>query len=695
MPARCRSHILVHVNSPRLRPAGIRTTQSGSITEILPRQRPAGAWKLRLLACLLFALPPGLGADDGARFLAAWQAAARGDRPAFRQGLSGLQDYLLYPYLRYEDLRDRRRQVGDEEMASFLAAHADWAFAASLRKSWLRTLAREQRWSSLLTYAADAGEAEVACAYADARIRSGATDGLVSAAQALWAVGHSQPEACDPVFAWLRQQGGITPELAWTRIRRAMEERQPRLTRYLARFLPEADRIWADRWFQQDQGGYRRLDQAAAWPVAPQALDISAFGIARLARKDPDRAMRIYLDLEPRLTWPEAERANLLREIALWSAVSDSPDAVARLHAVPASARDDRLLEWWARAALMRADWAELLAAIEQMSTEVGTTARWRYWRGRALSQSANPDEGAALLAELAAEANFHAFLAADLLGLPYSICPQAPTVSVAAVSAMADQPGVARALELRRLGIANWARAEWNLATGGLDREGLRAAAGVAVRANWPEMAIFALGTSGDQRWYEWRFPLDYQTLVDSNAAAQDLDPAWVMGLMRSESAMAADAISAVGARGLMQVTPDTARQLARRHGLPYSGSEQLLSAPENIRFGTVYLRDLLDRFGDNPVLVSAAYNAGPGAAQRWLGERPLADPAVWIESLPYYETRDYIPRVLAFATLYDWRLQRPVARISTRMPAFDSTVAGGTMQSGQTAEVVCRETG
>jgi len=173
------------------------------------------------------------------------------------------------------------------------------------------------------------------------------------------------------------------------------------------------------------------------------------------------------------------------------------------------------------------------------------------------------------------------------------------------------------------------------------------------------------------------------------------NLDLAWVLGLMRSESAMAEDAVSSAGARGLMQVTPATARQVAKRHSYAFSGPEQLMWAEENVRFGTTYLRELLDRFGDNPVLVSGAYNAGPNAVERWLLERPRTEPTIWVETLPYFETRDYIPRVLAFATLYDWRLGRPVSRISTRMPAFDSSAVSGTMQTTETTEVVCRAAG
>ena len=297
---------------------------------------------------------------------------------------------------------------------------------------------------------------------------------------------------------------------------------------------------------------------------------------------------------------------------------------------------------------------------------------RWQYWAARAQVEAGNEKEGQAGLERLAERANFYGFLAADQVGLPYSICPEEPQVADAALEAFYAREGVDRALELRRAGLSNWARSEWKGAVSGLDDGGLRAAAGVAVRESWPDMAIWALGNSGDLRWYEWRFPLGYEETARAHSESNGLDASWVMGLMRSESALAEDAISHAGARGLMQITPGTATQLARRHNFRYGGKAELLDAETNIRFGTAYLSDLMDRYTGNPVLASGAYNAGPHVVDRWLGDGYTGDPAVWIDTLPYFETRDYIPRVLAFSTIYEWRMGQSVKRISTRMPTI-----------------------
>jgi soluble lytic murein transglycosylase len=249
----------------------------------------------------------------------------------------------------------------------------------------------------------------------------------------------------------------------------------------------------------------------------------------------------------------------------------------------------------------------------------------------------------------------------------------------------------ISRALELSAAGLENWAQSEWTLSMARLDIEGLQTAAALAREEGWHDRVIFALGDSGDRQFYDWRFPVLWEQQVSAESAHNQLDPSWVHGVMRSESALSATARSSAGALGLMQITPATARRLARQHGLTYRGREQLKDADLNIRFGTRFMRELLDRYDQNPVLVSGAYNAGPEAVDRWLDSRPRGDTDVWIETIPYYETRDYIPRVLAFTAIYDWRMKRPVTRVSSRMPDLNS----GNMSTRETTQVVCQASG
>jgi len=640
--------------------------------------------------------PGAARADQRQWFMQAWQAAKRGDRAMAEQLGSRLQDYVLYPYLRYDDYLARRATVDPAELHGFLNAHTDWAFHKGLRRAWLRSLGEKARWDALLQYADPAvdTDTEIQCYRALARINRLQLDGLLRDAQELWAVGKSQPEACDPVFAWLKKNNGITHELAWLRISRAMQARNPRLTLYLARYTSAEDKPWLERWQQQDSAGYQRLDRARSWSDGPRGQEIASFGLQYLARKDADRAWQLYPQLASHFSWDEATEGAIQREIAMWSAVAGSPDATQRVHAVPPTARDDKLREWWARSGMATGSWAEVVLAVAEMSPEMKTSERWRYWDARARIRLGDEGYAQTLLESLATQASYHGFLAADLIGYPYAICPLQASFDSGAEAAFEQRPEIQRSLELQQVDLKSWSRSEWSLATRGMSPEDLRLAAALATREGWYYEAIVALAGSGELQWYDWRFPMAYAGLVEPQAQKRRLDPSWVMGLMRSESAMAVDAVSSADARGLMQVMPSTARQIAKRHSYKYSGTEQLMQAETNILFGTTFLREMMDKFNQNPVLVTGAYNAGPGAVERWLQDLPGQDATVWIEVLPYYETRDYIPRVLAFSTIYNYLMNGSqtagsVQRISNRMPPPDAAIAATTVAA--TAPIAC----
>jgi len=629
------------------------------------------------------ALPLTVDPAQRKAFMQAWQAAKRGDRAQVQQLANGLQSYVLYPYLRYDDFLSRRSTVDPAEMAGFLAAYQDWAFQKGLRRAWLKSLGETGRWDALLQYVDPVtdSDTEIQCYLVQARIERQQLDGLMAQAQALWAVGKSQPEVCDPVFTWLKKNHGITSELAWLRISSAMQARNPRLSLYLSRYLSADDKVWVERWQQQDSAAYLRLDRSRSWPNAAKGREIVSHGLRHLAAKDADRAWQLYPQLADHFGWDEASQAAILREIAFWSAVAGGSDATIRMRAVPPAYRDDKLLEWWARSGLATTNWAEVVLAVDEMSPEQKASERWQYWDARARIQLGDEVYAQGMLEQLAGQANYHGFLAADLLGFPYAICPQSADLSDEAINAFAARPAMLRSLELQQVDMKSWSRSEWSLATKAMSAEDLRLAAALATREGWYYEAIVALAGGGELQWYDWRFPMAYASLVEPQANKRKLDPAWVMGLMRSESAMAADAVSPADARGLMQVMPTTARQIAKRNSYKYSGTDQLMQAETNILFGTTFLREMMDKFNDNPVLVTGAYNAGPGAVNRWLQALPGQDAAVWVEVLPYYETRDYIPRVLAFSTIYSYLLRRgeanpTVPRISSRMQPPDAAL-------------------
>jgi len=629
------------------------------------------------------------GDSELAQFKTAWEAAKRGDHASFSQIKDTLQSYVLFPYLQYEDYRNRRARVPAAEMSGFLETHQDWAFSPGLRNAWLKSLARKGRWADLVEHSAGTSDTVLRCQRVRGQIILKQTDGVLREAQNLWTVGESQPDECDPVFAWLMKNDGIPESLAWERIHLAMVAGNRGLAIYLARFVPGDQRRWLEDWQGFSSAGYARLERARGWPDNEVTRMITATSLQRLARKDAAMAAKKFQFLDGHFNWGETLRIALLRDIALYSAVGLEDDTSAHMERVPVNYRDSQLLEWWTRFLLSRQDWSAVATVIGQMPRETSNDDRWRYWLAQADLRSGQVKPPSASLQELAIRANYYGFLAADELGLAYNICPLQPGITAVEIDRIADIDGFARALELRKAGLDSWAIGEWSLVARRLQPAELKIAAALAERENWHDRAIFALGNSGDMKFYEWRFPLLWEADIKREAAANKLDPAWVYGTIRSESAMVETARSSANALGLMQVTPATGKRVAKRHGLAWHGSAQLKTVAGNLPIGTAYMGDLLKDYRQNPVLVSGAYNAGPGAVKRWLNTRPQGEATIWVETLPYFETRDYIPRVLAFTTLYDWRLGGTVKRISVRMPHIES---GKISVMGSTA-VECRD--
>jgi len=623
------------------------------------------------------------------RFKRAWDSAKKGDHASFSQIKITLQDYLLFPYLQYEDYRNRRASVAGKEMSVFLETHKDWAFSDGLRSTWLKSLAQKGRWAELVMYSEGVTDTVLRCQRVRGQIILKQTDGVLAEVQNLWTVGKSQPDECDPVFTWLIKNRGVSETLAWERIQLAMGKDNRSLTSYLARFIPDNQRRWLEDWQVLSRAGYKSLEKANRWPDNDITRMITATSLQRLARKDALLASKKFQILDRHFDWEETQRNLLLRNIALYSAVELEDDTGLNMARVPVLSSDSQLLEWWARFLLSRRDWSALTSVIGQMPQDIRNDDRWRYWLAQAGLRSGLVKPPSGPLRELANKANYYGFLAADELGLSYNICPEQPEIETTEIERIAGNAGFQRALELRKAGLDDWAIGEWSLTASRLPIEDLKVVAALAKREAWDDRVIFALGNSGDRRFYEWRFPLLWEADIKREAATNQLDPAWIYGTIRSESAMVETARSSANALGLMQVTPATGKRIAKKHGLPWSGIAQLRTVAGNLPVGAAYMSDLLQDYRQNPVLVSGSYNAGPRAVDRWLDTRPLGEAAIWIETLPYFETRDYIPRVLAFTTIYDWRMGGTVKRISARMPHIESGKIG---VKGYT-EVMCRD--
>jgi len=600
--------------------------------------------------------------DEREVFREGWEAAARGDQSAVLQAILALPDYPLTPYLEFELLRQRVDRVPETVFEQFLARYRDWSFHPALERSWLRSLGRRGLDAELLRHGRDSTDTEVRCHVARADLGAGRIEGLADRVFDLWLVGQSQPDACDPVFAWWRRQGELTPDRAWQRFHLALATGEAGLARYLRRYMNEDQRLWTDRWLAMKRRVDATLGQARNWTDHPQARLIVLDGIKRLTRADHERAAFRWSQFDRRFDWAPEDRSAVERELALFRAVALEPDAVAAIDRLAPALVDQQMLEWRARAAMANQDWAAVLDSIQSMAISEQARGRWRYWRGRALAELRRPDAALAY-ASLASETSYYGFLAATRLGLDLTLCNEDLAVDPEIQRRLLRDAELDRALELNRVGLEWHARRTWWHVSQRLRAAERRQAALLAAAQQWHDRAIRDLGDTGTLQAYAWRFPLVEKGTVTGLARVHGVDPALVFGLMRAESAMQTDALSPAGARGLLQLMPTTAAEVARRHGIAYRSRAELYRAQTNIALGVAHLGELQTDFQQGWIHVAAAYNAGSNAVRRWLDTRPYSEADVWLETLPFYETRDYVPRVLAFATIYEWQLQRPPA--------------------------------
>ncbi|MDR1075180.1 MAG: transglycosylase SLT domain-containing protein [Xanthomonadaceae bacterium] len=598
------------------------------------------------------------------RMRTAIEAAQRGQFD--RTQVAALGSHPLYPWLEYANLARNIDTLPDSQIRDFLRRYDGQPVADSLRTAWMQSLARRKEWVGFLGAWKPTDNIALRCNWLNAQnVAGNAGPKWNEEAQTIWrGSGKSLPDACDPVFEALAARGGLPPELRWERFAAAAELGETGVMRHIARGFTGADAAQAT-----DYAAFVAAPDTRAlnWPRNARSRRMASYGLAQLARRDSGAAEMQLPRYASALGMNEAERGRVLYQIALWTVASYGPDSARRLDSVPESAYDERLHEWRVREALARGDWPSALAAIRKMPVAQREDSRWRYFEARMLEKTGDNAAARTLYRQAATAATFHGFLAADRLNQPYRLCPWQPGDSVQARARIARDPGIVRAMELFKIDKVAWALREWNGALARLDDTQRRLAVEVANQNGWFDRAVFSLGKAvNEQRLYELRFPIQHTDTIRRESARNGLDPVWVAAEIRAESIFNPNARSSANAMGLMQVLPATGARVARDIG--YSGASSLYDPDTNITLGTAYLRQQLDNYGA-PYFAIAAYNAGPTPVRRWLDQRPNYDPDIWIETIGYKETREYVARVLAFSVIYDWRMNGDALPLSERM--------------------------
>jgi soluble lytic murein transglycosylase len=607
--------------------------------------------------------------EQRAEFVKAEKALQRGELKEFNRLKAGLRDYPLYPYLEYQALLRDLAKADPKEITAFLDSYAATPLAERLRARWLDQLAKRGSWSDYLDFYQPSSDVRRRCQQLQALIATGESQAAFDQVPGIWLYGKSRPSACDPVFAAWTEAGYRTPDMIWQRIDKAMEASEWRLAKYLGRTLSDTDRVWLKRWIDLHRNPDGADDSGRFAQPHPYREAMLSHAVRRLARWDGPEARELWQRVKPRYGFTPEQIQRTEHYIVRNLVRSPGEEDYAFIRQVAVGSGDLAVHEARIRAALRREDWRQVLRWIADLPKAERDQEGWMYWSARALEGVGETTAAKAVYGQVAKDRGYYGFLAADRIGVDYHLTHTETPVSQAQIDQIAALDAIARVDELSALRRHIGAGREWRDATRDMSAVQLKAAAKLAEQRGWHDRAIFALARTGYWDDLELRFPLEHAELVEENASRQGIDDAWVFAVMRQESAFMNNARSHAGAMGLMQLMPATARSVARkvlRQAPPRR--HELLEPDTNIALGSAYLRQVKSKLGGSTVLATAAYNAGPHRVTRWLPEKTLpAD--IWIELVPFPETRGYLRRVLAYMVIYEKRMGKDPTRLAERL--------------------------
>ena len=602
------------------------------------------------------------------------RALAKGDAGPYRMYAAALADYPLEPYLAYDELTARLNSASNAEVEKFFAEDGDLPQANYMKLRWLRLLASRGDWQPFVQYYdPKLNFVELDCLYGQYQLSHNLRAEGYANAEKLWMTGKTLPTACDAFFAQWAVEGQLTEQKRWQRAKLAAQARNYALANQLVNSLttlaPQGRLLIAVA--QKPE----MINNRSQFVPADEAMsDVVGLGLRRLAKQDPQQALVLLDAYAPALRFSHEEQVQIAKEIGLTLARSYDGRALEVMTKYDPDLRDDTVTEWRLRLLLRLARWNDAYELTRRLPQTLATTNRWRYWEARTLELSQpNSPLLPALYKGVAKERDFYGFLAADRIQTPYQLNNKPLVLSTATMNKVRNTPGVRRALEFYQRGQIVDGRREWYHVTRRFSRDEMVAQARLAYDMKWYFPAIRTISQA--QYWddLDIRFPMAHRETLVREAQVRGLHSSWVFAITRQESAFMDDARSGVGASGLMQLMPATAKETARKFSIPLSSPAQVLDPDKNIQLGAAYLSQVHSQFNGNRVLASAAYNAGPGRVRQWLrGANHLAFD-VWVESIPFDETRQYVQNVLSYAVIYGQKLNAPQPLVDWHERFFD----------------------
>ncbi|MNF51210.1 Soluble lytic murein transglycosylase precursor [compost metagenome] len=602
------------------------------------------------------------------------RALAKGNSDPYFRYKQVLSDYPLEPYLAYDELTARLKSASNAEIERFLAEHGDLPQANWMKLRWLRWLADRGEWQTFVKYYdPKLNFTELDCLNAQYQISQGNRAEGFANTEKLWLVGKSQPEACDVLFERWAALGQLTEQKRWERAKLAAQARNyglaNQLTRSLTTLAPQG-KLLVDVAQKPEL-----LNQPSRFtPVNEAMSDVVSLGLRRLAKQDPERAMGMLDDYAKRMHFSRDEKVAIAREIGLTLARRYDSRALDLMTRYDPELRDNTVTEWRLRLLLRLGRWQDAYELTQRLPQDLAESSRWRYWQARSLELAQPRNAQIPLLYKnVARERDYYGFLAADRVQAPYQLTNKPLHLSQQTINKVRNTPGIRRALEFHARGQIVDGRREWYYVSRHFNRDEMVAQAKLAYDLRWYFPAIRTISQAKYWDDLDIRFPMAHRETLVREAKVRGLHSSWVFAITRQESAFMEDARSSVGAAGLMQLMPATAKETARKFDIPLASPRQVLDPDKNIQLGAAYLSQVHSQFNGNRVLASAAYNAGPGRVRQWLRGANHLSFDVWVESIPFDETRQYVQNVLSYSVIYGHKLNAPQPLVDWHERYFD----------------------
>lgn len=640
------------------------------ITHTIPRLNRAldhakqGVFKsiLMLLACLPLAAVAQSKvrvntADQAILEMRAAQAASQGSR--LTAALPRVAGHTLEPLAAYWEMRARLNQATPEQIRAFLQRYQGSYYEDRLRNDWLLELGKQRQWrlfNEELPHFRMHDDREVQCYAIVAQNRIGSRYAAQELAE-LWLAQRTADDGCAHAAEVMLKAGQLPPEIVWQRARLAMERGQQAIATQAVRLIHAERARQIPALFEQPE---RYLDKKVT-AVRQQTKEMVTLALIRLATRDPAAAAAHADRMRWRSQLTAEERSWIWGAIGHRAALRLDPNALGYFAHADPDLLPSHHLAWKARAALRAEDWDVVYQTIQAMQPSARAEPVWTYWLARAIDTRNTPEARALsqrLMTSIASTTGFYEQLALEAIGQAIVTPPSPAPLTEAELAEARNNPGLVRALRAYEMGLRTEAAREWNYTValhtpGGMSDRELLAAAHLACQHSIWDRCINTSKRTRDTLDATQRFPLPFKTEVVSHAQAAGVDPAFVFGLIRQESRFITQARSHVGASGLMQIMPATASWTARRIGLRNFKPQDINDIPTNLSIGTAYLKLAIDDFEGSIPMAIAAYNAGPNRPRNWRNG-PVLEAAIWIENIPFNETRDYVKRVMSNTVNY-----------------------------------------